>query len=112
MESGFDCCGYSADDVMAVDTRNSKYQAKINHTLGAMSNKSHNAKQAAKINQKRQDKFDREHAMEMQEHQMRQMKIENEKWAPVDEEDARHMRREAEKRQKEMIKFSKKQEKD
>jgi len=39
---------------------------------------------------------------------MRQMKIENEKWAPVDEEDARHMRREAEKRQKEMIKFSKK----
>ena len=38
----FDCCGYEADDVMTVDTRNSKYQAKMNHTSGAMSNKSHN----------------------------------------------------------------------
>ena len=40
------------------------------------------------------------------------MKLESVKWAPVDDEDARHMRREAEKRQKEMTKLAKKQEKD
>ena len=112
MEGDFDCCGYEAESLMTVDTRNAKYQAKINHSDSAMSNKTHNVLQAAKINQKRQDKLDRERESEMQEHMMRQMKADTQKWAPVDDEDARHMRREAEKNQKEMLKNAKKQSKD
>jgi hypothetical protein len=44
----------------------------------------------------------------MQEHMMKQMQLDNKRWGPVDEEDARHQRREAEKRQKEMVKLAKK----
>ena len=43
-----------------VDTRNSKYQARLSHSLFALSNKSHNAKQLVKLQQKRQAKEDRE----------------------------------------------------
>ena len=53
MEGDFDCCGYKAESLMSVDTRNAKYQARMNHTDSAMSNKTHNVLQAAKINQKR-----------------------------------------------------------
>lgn len=77
MEGDFDCCGYEAESLMSVDTRNAKYQARMNHTDSAMSKKTHNVLQAAKINKKRQEKLDRERESEKQEHMMRQMKIDS-----------------------------------
>ena len=77
METDFDSCGYKAEDSMHVDTRNAKYRARINYKDAVMANKTRNVLQAAKIIQKRQDKVDREHETEMQEHMMRQMKIDS-----------------------------------
>ena len=42
---------------------------------------------------------------------LRQVVADNKKWAPVDDEDARHMKKEAQKRQIEAEKASKKMEK-
>ena len=42
---------------------------------------------------------------------LRQVVADNKMWAPVDDEDARHMKREAQKRQQENEKASKKMEK-
>ncbi len=41
------------EEMTSVDTRNSKHQARINHALFATSNKSHNFKDALKIDKKR-----------------------------------------------------------
>ncbi len=101
MEGDFDACGYEPDSIISVDTRNTKYQARINHNSLASSNKSHNVLQMAKLNSKQQAKEQREHQRVMEMHMMKQMKLDNERWSAVDEEDARHMKREAEKRRKE-----------
>ena len=56
----YDCCGYDESSVMAVDTRNTKYQARMNHTSTAISSKSFNIKMQAKYMAKAQDKQERE----------------------------------------------------
>ncbi|TNV75506.1 hypothetical protein FGO68_gene7127 [Halteria grandinella] len=114
-DTPMDNCGYSADDyseVTRVDTRNSKYQAKMNHTLGAASNKSYNFKQYQKMLMRRGAQQERDELRAQQVRQIKQITVENKKWAPVDSEDAKHMQKEAAKRQKEMAKLEKKRERE
>ncbi len=106
----FDNCGYDQDSV-ALDTRNTKYQARINHTSTADVGKSFNIKSYAKITKKREEKEGREAKRAMESRMLEQVIADNKKWAPVDSEDARHMQREAEKRQREADKANKKIEK-
>ena len=57
---------YANEDMSRVDTRNSKHQAKVNHTDFGLSNKSHNFKAALKIEKKRKEKQARDDERAMQ----------------------------------------------
>ena len=107
----FDSCGYEEAST-SIDTRNSKFQAKVHHTLQAASNKSYNYKDYHKMMLRREAIESREQARLAEAACMRQMKMENAKWQPVDAEDARHLQREAAKRAKEAQKATKKREKE
>ena len=106
----FDNCGYDAES-MVLDTRNTKYQARVNHTATADAGKSFNVQNYAKIMKKREQKEEREAKRVLESQMLRQVVADNKMWAPVDDEDARHMKREAQKRQQENEKASKKMEK-
>ena len=54
MMMDFDNCGYDEESTVAVDTRNTKYQARLNHTATADTGKSFNVKTYAKIMKKRE----------------------------------------------------------
>ena len=107
----FDSCGYEEAST-SIDTRNSKFQAKVHHTLQAASNKSYNYKDYHKMMLRREAIESREQARLAEAACMRQMKMENAKWQPVDAEDARPLQREAAKRAKEAQKATKKREKE
>ena len=109
---GFDTCGYDDSGIMSIDTRNTKFQARINHVPMAASNKSFNHKDMVKYQKKKGEKEDRDHQREQDEILMRQMQADNIKWKAVDSCDAKHLQRDALKRQKENEKASKKKEKE
>ena len=97
---------------LAIDTRNSKFQARVNHTLVAASNKSYNYKSYMKMLSKREIQREREDQRYQEALTMQAIRVDNKKWQPVDEEDARHMKKEAEKRRKQAEKTEKKREKE
>lgn len=63
---GFDNCGYDESTVCSVDTRNTKYQAKVNHLSTAVCNKSFNFKSQIKYLKRRDEKIEREQAKEQE----------------------------------------------
>ena len=85
---------YEGDEVScgatSVDTRNSKYQARISHTLFATSNKSHKYRDQIKIMKKRDSKLARDEQRALEITTMKQMQADNKTWAPVDQEDKKH----------------------
>ena len=95
----------------SVDTRNSKYQARVSHTLFATSNKSHKFKDQIKIMKKRESKFARDEQRATEISMMKQMQADNKIWAPVDQEDRKHQQKEAAKRKILSEKMIKKNEK-
>ena len=60
---------------------------------------------------KREQKEERDAKRVLETQMLRQVMADNKMWAPVDEEDARHMKKEAQKRQMDAEKASKKMEK-
>ena len=80
----------------SIDTRNTKYKAKVNHQSTAASSKSYNHKNYMKYMKRRQEKMDRDEARAVERKMMQQMAVNNQTWKAVDDTDAKHMQKEAE----------------
>ena len=91
--SSYDSCGYEIDAPLAVDTRNTKWQARQNGQFTAAANKSFNHKDYAKYMKRREAKIDRETQQANEKMIMKQIEADNKKWAPVDKDDARHLQK-------------------